>query len=115
MIMTRERQGSVVTTRRARRQLDEAAGLLEMAAFAALMSTNRADFIRIGACTDALTVLTDLGARPEVTMDVDEQSCLVTAAVDTLRATDPVAFADPHHAAVVRQLADDLHAHLLDG
>ena len=99
---------SVVTTRRARRQLDDAAGFLELAAFAALMCGSVEDIARMSACTDAITVLADLGAPNEVDAELADGAEPIAAAVGSLRAIDPAAFADRHHAGVVAQLADDL-------
>lgn len=99
---------SVVTTRRARRQLDDAAGFLELAAFAALMAGNVEDIARMIACTDAITVLADLGAHSEADAELAEGAEPMAAAIESLRSVDAAAFVDRHHAGVVAQLADDL-------
>jgi hypothetical protein len=72
---------SVVTTRRARRQLDDAAGFLELAAFAALMCGSVEDIARMSACTDAITVLADLGALNEVDAELADGAEPIAAAV----------------------------------
>lgn len=103
-----EVRAPVALTRRARRQLDEAAGYVEAAAFAALMGASVDDFARMGACTEALTVLSDLGARSEVDVSLVDGENAVAAAVAALRGIEASAFADPHYAGVIAQLADDL-------
>lgn len=107
------RPGATATTRRARRQLDEAASLLEVAAFAALMGGSVDDIARMSACTDALTVLADLGARSAPDPVLPQDCDAVAEAVRTLRGMDRDAFTDPHHAGVISQLADDPDRHFL--
>ena len=50
-----ETRASVAKTRRARRQLDDAASYLEVAAFAALMGGTADDLTRMTGCTEAIT------------------------------------------------------------
>jgi len=103
-----ETRASVARTRRARRQLDDAASYLEVAAFAALMAGTAEDLSRMTACTEAITTLAGLGARGDVDAELAEGQDPIRAAVEALRGISADAFDDRHLAVVVGALADSL-------
>jgi hypothetical protein len=103
-----ETRASVARTRRARRQLDDAATYLEVAAFAALMAGTAEDLARMTGCTEAITTLAGLGARGDVEAELAEGEDPVGAAVQTLRGISAEAFVDPAHAVIVGAIADSL-------
>ncbi len=105
-----ETRASVANTRRARRQLDDAASYLEVAAFAALMGGTADDLTRMTGCTEAITTLAGLGARGEVDGfgELAAGEDPIGAAVAALQGICADAFVDERHAVVVGALADSL-------
>lgn len=101
-------------TRRARRQLSEAAALLEEIAFTALMDPLAPDLALMGRATDALIVLHDLGAHAADSLKAPGRPVrdLVANAVVTLRSIDRGAFAYAGDFTAVAQLADGLEGFL---